>query len=98
MNPPQDNLKKATKNIKQGKEFKKLEEYEQEFVLGIFETGYSLAKAETLKKVFEDELKWLETTFIDLRAVRTQVAGLSSFQIRIENKIDYLKHELERLK
>jgi len=29
---------------------------------------------------------------------RLIIAGLSSFQIRIENKIDYLKHELERLK
>ena len=39
----------------------------------------------------EDELKWLRETFKELREVRTQVAGLSALQWRINDRIKLLE-------
>jgi hypothetical protein len=39
----------------------------------------------------EEELKWLKKTFKYLREVKTNVAGLSNLQWRINDRIKYLE-------
>jgi len=56
------------------------------------------ASRQTAIDIFKEELNWLKLTFKELREVRTKVAGLSSFQMRINDRIKELNSALEILK
>ena len=53
--------------------------------------GFQQGKLQAKK----EEIEWLQLTFDSLREVRTKVAGLSSFQWRIKDRISQLQKEVK---